>query len=270
MKILSNGNNLNVTDTQKGETALVFLHFWGGSSQTWDPVVALLRDTFRCIAIDARGAGESEAPDEGYRTQDHADDVLNVITALGLTRYILVGHSMGGKAAQLLASRQPEGLAGLVLVASSPLSPMNFTATQRGQMKSTYASREAVIWTLENVLTGSAVSEHNREQLITDALRLSPQATAGWIDTGMQEDLRDKAAQINVPVVIIAGELDRVDPVAVVKAHIIASYPLADVYFLENKGHLLPVEAPQQIADIITTHKTRKTTAKSCVTVNDC
>ncbi|CAM3867785.1 alpha/beta hydrolase [Rahnella bruchi] len=251
MKMLINGINLNVNDTQKGETALIFQHFWGGSSRTWDDVVARLRDTFRCITLDARGAGGSDAPAKGYRVQDHADDVRGVIAALGLKRYVLVGHSMGGKAAQLLASERPLGLEGLVLVASSPLSPMNFPQEQREQMKSTYASREAVIWTLENVLTGTPVATVQREQLIADALRMSPQAISGWTDTGMAEDLHHHAAQINVPVAIVAGELDRVDPIDVVKAHIIASYPSADVHFLAGFGHLLPVEAPEQVAAIV-------------------
>lgn len=251
MKILSNGIYLNVNDTQKGENVLIFQHFWGGSSRTWHDVVALLGDEFRCITVDARGAGESDAPAEGYRTQDHANDVRGVIDTLGLKRYFLVGHSMGGKVAQLLASEQPQGLAGLILVASSPLSPMNFPEQQRQQMKSTYANRAAVLWTLENVLTGSPVSDNNREQLIADALRLSPEAIRGWIETGMGEDLHQKAAEINVPVVIMAGELDRVDPADVVKMHICASYPAAQVHFLADKGHLLPVEAPERVAEII-------------------
>lgn len=257
MKMLINGIHLNVNDTQKGETTLIFQHFWGGSSRTWDSVVALLQDQFRCITLDARGAGESDTPAAGYRTEDHARDVLGVITALGLKRYFLVGHSMGGKAAQLLASTQPEGLAGLVLVASSPLSPMTFPAEQRDQMKSTYATREAVIWTLENVLTGSPLSDIDREQLIADALRLSPQAISGWIETGMAEDHHLKATQVSVPVAIMAGELDRVDPVDVVKTQIIARYPSAEVHFLADIGHLLPVEAPEQVAEIISNFVTK-------------
>ena len=53
------------------------------------------------------------------------------------------------------------------------------------------------------------------------------------------------------PVVIVAGELDRVDPVSVVREHILVRYPLAQVNFLANRGHLLPVEAPDDIAGIV-------------------
>jgi pimeloyl-ACP methyl ester carboxylesterase len=104
MKISSDGVQLNIRDTGIGDTALVFQHFWGGSSMTWNDVISSLRERFRCIAIDARGAGSSAAPATGYSMEDHARDALNVVKSLELSRYVLVGHSMGGKAAQLLAS----------------------------------------------------------------------------------------------------------------------------------------------------------------------
>jgi pimeloyl-ACP methyl ester carboxylesterase len=251
MKIKSGDIDLNVRDTGAGETALVFLHHWGGSSLTWEGVASRLRTDFRCIAIDARGAGDSQAPAVGFSTHDHATDALNVISALSLDRYILVGHSMGGKAAQLLASSRPSGLVGLVLVASSPLSPMAIGDAQRVQMKAAYQSEDAVEWTLSNVLLGSPVSAADRRQLIADALRLSPEARLGWIETGSREDLRAFAAKVEVPVTIVAGTLDRVDPIEVVKSHIVPSYPGAAAHFLADKGHLLPVEAPEAIANLI-------------------
>lgn len=252
MKISSNGIQLNVNDTGAGDIALIFQHHWGGSSLTWKEVVVRLRDRFRCVAIDARGAGESDAPAAGYSTEDHARDALSVIQALGLTRFILVGHSMGGKSAQLLAAKRPAGLLGLVLVASSPLSPMAIDEAQRAQMRVAYRDRSAIEWTLKNVLLGSPISAPSREQLIVDALRLSAEASSGWIDIGTRENFSKYAADIEVPVVIVAGELDRVDPPSVVKAHVVPHYPTAQVNFLPNRGHLLPVEVPQEVATLIT------------------
>jgi pimeloyl-ACP methyl ester carboxylesterase len=251
MKITHNGIQLNVVDTQVGDTALVFLHFWGGSSRTWSAVTSELNDQFRCVAIDARGAGGSDAPAVGYRTEDHAMDALAVIKELKLSRYFLVGHSMGGKAAQFLAATRPEGLLGVVLVASSPPSQMAIDETQRGQMRMAYADRGAIDWSLDNVLLGSPVADDVRRQLVEDASRLSEAAKAGWIETGTRDDFSAAVKNIEVPVVIIAGELDRVDPVAVVKEHILPNYPHAQLKLLPGKGHLLPVEGPAEVATII-------------------
>jgi pimeloyl-ACP methyl ester carboxylesterase len=101
----------------------VFLHYYGGSARVWRKVIAALPKSYHSIAIDQRGWGESDPPASGYSLADLADDAQGVIEALNLKRYILVGHSMGGKVAQLMASRRPKGLVGLALVALRPLRP---------------------------------------------------------------------------------------------------------------------------------------------------
>ena len=93
-----------------------------------------LENDFRCIAYDHRGWGNSDGPPSGYRIEDPAYDAEGLIRKLGLRRYVLVGHSMGGKVAQLLASWHPAGLEGLLWVAPSPPVPMGFPEEQRKQM----------------------------------------------------------------------------------------------------------------------------------------
>jgi pimeloyl-ACP methyl ester carboxylesterase len=69
------------------------------------------------VAFDFRGHGRSEpAVDGSYSIADMADDVAAVVDALGLKRFVLVGHSMGGGAALIYAGRHPDRVAGLVLV----------------------------------------------------------------------------------------------------------------------------------------------------------
>jgi pimeloyl-ACP methyl ester carboxylesterase len=86
---------------------------------------------FRCIAYDHRGWGNSDSSPSGYRIEDLAHDAQGLIRKLGLRRYALVGHSMGGKIAQLLASWHPAGLEALILVAPSPPVPMAVPEEQR-------------------------------------------------------------------------------------------------------------------------------------------
>ena len=56
MKVTVKGINLNVAQAGSGEHALVFLHFWGGSSREWSSVIDGLSPRFHCVALDARGA----------------------------------------------------------------------------------------------------------------------------------------------------------------------------------------------------------------------
>lgn len=251
MKIWANNIQLNIKQSGQGEMALVFLHFWGGSVNSWQEVTDQLASRFHCIAIDARGAGDSMAPEHGYSIRDHAADVLSVIQQLRLSRYIIVGHSMGGKTAQLIASLRPEGLSGIMLVASSPLSAMPITEKQRTQMYSAYLSPEAATYTLNNILSCGELNSIVQHRTVNDALRMSDAAVAGWLEYGSREDLSACATETLVPVLIMAGEEDKVDPLPVVRNIIAPMYPSAYVDILPGKGHLLPLEAPSEVASRI-------------------
>lgn len=90
---------------------LVFLHYWGGSARTWDLVVDRLagRDM---LTVDFRGWSRSSNLAGPYTLRQLADDTLAVIADAGVTDYVLVGHSMGGKVAQLIAATRPVALRG--------------------------------------------------------------------------------------------------------------------------------------------------------------
>ena len=252
MKIETNGIRIHVTQQGSGELALVFLHYYGGSSRTWDAVAKRLADRYRIIATDHRGWGQSDAPGEGYGIADLAADAEGVIAALGLRRFILVGHSMGGKVAQLMASRRPHGLEGLILVAPSPPSPMLLSDEQRAMLVGAYQSRESVEFVLDHVLTAQPLSAAMRAQVIEDSLRAAPQAKRAWPNVAMAEDITADVAAIDVPTLVISGEHDQVDRVATLQAELLPRLPHAVLHILPGVGHLSPLESPEAVAQQIT------------------
>lgn len=251
MKIATNGITLNVVDEGTGEPTLVFLHYWGGSSRTWRHVIAALGPGVRAVALDQRGWGESDAPDFGYTLADLADDAAGVIAALGLRRYILIGHSMGGKVAQLLASRRPAGLAGLVLVAPSPPSPLGLPLDVRQNMVGAYASCDSIVATVEQVLAGSSLAPDDLETVVADSLRGSLSAKAAWPLAASQENISEAVASIAVQTLVISGEKDRVDPPTVLQRELLPRIPQAKLHLLPGIGHLSPLEAPREIAALV-------------------
>ena len=126
MYLKINGLNLHVEDRGNSDgLPLVLLHSWAGSSRPWKYVVAALPNRLRPITLDQRGWGRSESHSSGFQLADLASDAKEVVKALKLDRYVLVGHSMGGKVAQLIASERPEKLSGLILVAPAMPGPMH-------------------------------------------------------------------------------------------------------------------------------------------------
>ncbi|HEX5995271.1 MAG TPA: alpha/beta hydrolase [Jiangellales bacterium] len=115
-------NGVTLHYTQVGDpvaSPVVLLHGTPANSTKWAQVAAALADGYRVLAVDQRGHGLSGHTPE-YSFEVYRQDVLGFADALGLDRFALVGHSMGGTVACLFAERYPDRLTALVLVDSPP------------------------------------------------------------------------------------------------------------------------------------------------------
>lgn len=111
--------DMHYEDTGKGEP-LVFVHGWISTGSVWDATVRELEISFRCLVPEGRGASESGRPTGGHSIASYADDLLAFADALGLERFTVVGHSMGGVIGTAAALKAPERVERLVMVASTP------------------------------------------------------------------------------------------------------------------------------------------------------
>lgn len=241
--IPTRGARIACTDWGTGATAFLFLHYWGGSSRTWAGVIAGLEASARCVALDARGWGRSEALDGRYDLDAMADDVEDVAAALELARYVLVGHSMGGKVAQVVAARGVSRLAGLVLVAPAPPDPMLVPVEGRAAMLASYQSREGVEHAI-SILAGRPLNDAEREQVIADTLAGAPAAKREWTERGMVAAVGRGLRDFTGPARVVVGEFDQVERPDALRAAFASVLPQAVVTLVPGAGHLLPVEHP--------------------------
>lgn len=98
-----------------GLTRWVFLHGLMGYAINWRKITTLLAPNDLCLIFDQRGHGTSMKPETGYAPEDYADDLKRIVDEIGWSKFILVGHSMGGRNALLFAARYPENLQKLVI-----------------------------------------------------------------------------------------------------------------------------------------------------------
>lgn len=223
--------------------ALVLLHYFAGSAQSWEPLAERLAPSCRLVAPSLRGFGRSPAPEPGVTLADYADDVAAV--AEGLGRYVLVGHSMGGKVAALLASRCPPGLAGLALVAPSPPTPEPIP--DRAAMLAGCGDPAAAARTAREI-SARAGEPRVLERILDDNLRTSRVAWTWWVEAGSREDISPEAARIAVPTLAVAAADDQNLPPEMIEREVAGRIPGAEFTTLPGSRHLIPVDAPDALA----------------------
>ena len=229
---------------------MVLLHYWGGSRRTWSEVIAPLSSRFRCIAVDLRGWGKSDRQAEDYSLFAQADDVAGVIEALKVKDFVLVGHSMGGKIAQILAGRRPAGLRAVVLVAPAPPTPLRVPDAQKQSMLASYTTPEGIGDALK-VISHRPLTISQRLQVTEDSLGGAEAAKVAWVSEGMALDISNQTASINVPVCVIAGSADQVEKEAALREAMLPLVPHAKFKTIEGVGHLSPLEGPDEVAQAI-------------------
>lgn len=102
-----------------GKPPMIVLHGLLGSSRNWLSTGRDLAKHFHVFALDARNHGKSPHTAE-MTYEGMMDDIIAWMDAQGLAKAVIVGHSMGGKTAMLLACRRPERVARLVVVDIAP------------------------------------------------------------------------------------------------------------------------------------------------------
>ena len=242
-------------DLRRDAPVLVFLHYFGGSGRSWIPVMDLLAcGDFYCIAPDLRGFGESLATTDrarDYSVRSWSNDVVELTRFLALRRFVLVGHSMGGKIALMVAARAPAGLEAVVLVAPSPPTAEPMPAKERARLLEGYGDAAAARQTLRKI-TAQPLSRARVALAVEDNLRTSPAAWRAWLERGSRENISAKLNAVNAPVSIIVGGADETITASLVRREINARLRLHTVvHTIPNAGHLLPLEAPKATADFI-------------------
>jgi pimeloyl-ACP methyl ester carboxylesterase len=245
---------------------LVLVHGFAASVHAWRPWVARLKARYRLISLDLPGHGLTETP-KGYHASldSNGDLAAGLATSLGVDRFVLVGNSMGGAVAWDYALRHPERLDGLVLIDSAgwpgkhgasgppafvgalignPLGraiakTLNPRDLARSGLKSAYLDPALVTDDLIARYGDLALAPGHRDILLTMKSRPDRRVTA--------EDF----AAIKTPTLVMAGEQDKLIPVAQSRA-IAAAIPGAHLVTYNAGGHVPMEQLPDASAADLT------------------
>jgi pimeloyl-ACP methyl ester carboxylesterase len=214
------GLALNCVDWKGSGEPMLLLHGGTLTCHTWDLVCLAMRDSYRCVAVDLRGHGNSAWADS-YTMDDYVRDIAAVIADFGWTRVHMVGMSLGGIIAAHYAATAGSPAASLAMIDVAP--NVDFGAV--GPMRH-FMDRPIVDLTLDQLVEAAigAGARGGRERILYRYLhmtRVGPDGKLAWRHDrtkprdyghllGRLQDLNELAPAITCPVLVVRGDRSRV------------------------------------------------------------
>ena len=256
-----------------GPTRVVLVHGFEASARIWTAVQqALPPELYTSIAINNRGAGNSDAPsaDADYGVQHFATDAHELVAGLGWQGYTLVGHSMGGATVVQYAADHPEDIAGLVLL--NPVNPDGrpgtaqqiearvkaFLITRRARLDAAAGNKSEV----DPSTTASDPTSDWRTLLDADMARAPECRLRGSLRSMHAIRLGDRLAGLPMPVLLACGDLDDLIPVPDMLDTWKRLPVGSGLQVWHGIGHSPNLECPQALAELLRQFIEKRVVAK--------
>lgn len=230
------------------------IHGWPNSSRIWQALAETLllaaapAVSLHIFAPDLRGFGDSDKPASGYTGERFAQDVAEVASALNLRDYLLVGHSMGGKIAQIVAAKRPTELSALVLLTPgllAPSPPVDVSGRIASYGDDSKTRAMITSWTAHPLSVADEI------MVTEDGLRVGRSAWNGWLETMRNEDFSLLAGQIEVPTLVVGGAKDPQRTEEELEAGVVSQIAGAKYARLPMVGHLPHLEDPVTLGALV-------------------
>lgn len=234
-----------------GLPAVALVHSLAMDHRFWDPVAQLLEGRAVVITIDARGHGKSGHGGKPFTAQRVADDLLEVMDHLRISRAVVGGASMGGCVALQFAGSYPQRTAGLALIDTTAW--YGPTALKDWEDRAGKAMAQGL----------ASLVDFQKTRWFSDAFRArEPQAVQACIDTFLANDLESYAAacrmlgrfdgrallkDVGVPTRVLVGEEDYAAPVPMAQA-MHEAITGSKLEIIPGARHLTPLEVPDIVA----------------------
>ncbi len=242
--------------TNHGKPRIALIHSLAMDGDFWGPVVARSSGSAEILTYDCRGHGASDKPSGPYSIDLFADDLSDLLNAVGWKSAIVAGASMGGSVALGFAARYPSRVSALGLFDTTawygPKAPSDWEG------RATKAKTEGLSGLVGFQKTrwfGDTFRERNTEVVNASVETFLKNDVAAYAETCRMLgnfDLRSSLGQIKVPTAIAVGEEDYATPLAMAE-ELHAGIKHSALNVIKSGRHLTPLEKPDEIAAQLTT-----------------
>lgn len=228
----------------EGAQAIVFVHGVGSTAEIWDGQLRAFADRYRCFAVELRGNGvvRPDPPPEAIGREGFARDVLAIAGAAGLTRFHLVGCSLGGVVALELWRLAAQRLASLTFVGSYAAYPQGAAYAQAVARAVREAGSMEVFARERTAKLG--LPPHREQESIAQMACKSVASYLAATEATWTGDYRATLALVNVPTLVAVGERDTVAPPELAR-EIARGIAGARYAVVPQAGHVANADAPE-------------------------
>jgi pimeloyl-ACP methyl ester carboxylesterase len=245
-RIRKDGVALACEEAGVGEPPLLLVHGWATDRSVMKRVHEWAQRSRRTVAVDLRGFGESDAPEQPYPIEAFSDDLAFVVAHLGLDRPIIVGHSMGGMVALDFAGRHPEQASAAIVLEGMILAPELLDGLRpilAGVRGHDFRDRVAG---LMSYLCGPGFDPQERRQLVAVASSCHQHVLVSAMEGILAFDSEAATRKVKCPLLYV-GTGERYADIGRLRA----LCPQVVTGQLVGCGHYFPLEVPEQLCPMI-------------------
>ncbi|MDA1239324.1 MAG: alpha/beta hydrolase [Chloroflexi bacterium] len=246
---------LEYFEAGEGDRTMVLVHGASSSSRAWAGVQRALAEAgVRSLAISTRGAGGSDraATLDGYTPESYARDLAAAVDALGLGRFVLVGHSLGTLVSRYYVRDHADRVRALVLISgpdpgTGPRTPEQLAARQASPAAQRPADgRPGAAWLHHH----AGLSEAEREALWGDLEQNPPERAQGQAPPW--PGLDGLAAQMPVDTLVVLGDQDEtVAPSTPLRGFLELPVERRSLHVFHGVGHYPPAQVPERLTGVL-------------------
>lgn len=237
---------------------LLLIHGLGLDSRAWASQIAALSQTYQVIVFDNRGAGRSDAPATIYSTEQMAEDTIALLNLLAIDRVHVLGFSMGGLVAQVLALKYPTRVKSLLLVSTAARLPamtqqviQGWTQLLKEKIRPGTRMRLQLPWLFTDRFLQDSTQVDN---LIEVSLHYPYQSTthgfAGQVAACVSHNTLSHISQLSSTTLVLGGREDILIP-AKASQELARKIPNATLQIVEGAAHNFFLEMPDRFNQVV-------------------